>query len=168
MEKEVWKIIEETSNLEISNYGNVRFLDTKIIKFSSMDINGYPRVCFNNSKTRVHRLVAKYFCENKLNKPHVNHIDGIKSNNFYKNLEWCTHKENMQHANRLGLLYRSEKNKEMLIKSISKKVKDLSTGKIYNTIIEASKELGVHHVTLSSWLKNKTKNKSNMTFYYET
>lgn len=167
MEEEIWKVILETDNLEISNYGNVRFFDTKINKKSFIDIAGYPTICFNASKTRVHRLVAKYFCKNDFNKPHVNHIDGVKSNNYYLNLEWCTHKENMQHANRLGLLYRSEENKKSVLLSISKKVIDTSTGKIYNTIIEASKVCKIKRQTMSNWLYNKTKNKSNMVFYHE-
>lgn len=60
---------------------------------------GYQLVELNyNGKAKcypVHRLVAMAFIPNPENKPHVDHIDTITSNNSVENLRWVTPKENV-------------------------------------------------------------------------
>lgn len=58
----------------------------------------------------VHRLVAINFIPLMPRRKFVNHIDGIKSNNDVRNLEWVTHKQNMAHAVKMGLT-RKKQNK---------------------------------------------------------
>lgn len=66
---------------------------------------GYLYVClFKDGKRKnryVHQLVAEAFLVK--NKPHVNHIDGNKTNNNLENLEYVTPKENKRHAFDIGI-----------------------------------------------------------------
>lgn len=51
-----------------------------------------------NKHYLVHRLVAESFVPKVDGCNEVNHIDNNQTNNHYTNLEWCTHKDNMNHA----------------------------------------------------------------------
>ena len=57
----------------------------------------YPVVCIHQKALYVHRLVGITFIPNPDNKPEINHKDFNKENNSVENLEWVTHRENMQH-----------------------------------------------------------------------
>ena len=64
---------------------------------------GYAQVnCYEKGGKRsyplVHRLVAEAFIPNPDGKPDVNHRNGNKQDCAVSNLEWCTKKENMEHA----------------------------------------------------------------------
>lgn len=59
---------------------------------------GYYRVWIGKKLYFVHRLVAEKYVPNPDNKPQVNHKDGNKLNNDYKNLEWVDNIDNRIHA----------------------------------------------------------------------
>ena len=122
---EEWRIIEEFPAYEVSNMGRIRNAKTKRILKKRMRGGARGReydeatLCSKGKSyfRYVHRLVATAFCE----KPEitvkqynletgefetveleleVNHIDENKMNNNYENLEWVTHKENMNYGTR--------------------------------------------------------------------
>ena len=51
----------------------------------------------------VHRELALRFLPNPNNYSDVNHINGIKSDNSWGNLEWCSRSHNIKHAYDTGL-----------------------------------------------------------------
>jgi hypothetical protein len=126
--QESWKDIKGYEDLyQVSNLGRVKstvYKKEKILIPKKIS-KGYYRIKLNKNKEikriMLHRLVAEAFIPNPQNKPQVNHKDGDKSNNCVENLEWCTPKENVQHAIQNNLFNNSLKTlKENNIKSRKK------------------------------------------------
>lgn len=95
-------------NYEVSENGDVYNTVTKRFLKQRIDHTGYMNVTMrdNGGKWRtvkVHRILAQTYIPNPDDKPEVNHIDGVKTNNKLTNLEWVTSKENKQHGLEMGL-----------------------------------------------------------------
>lgn len=115
--REIFKAIEGFEGLyEISNMGRVKSCK-RIIKSSKGyrktkeciisqkdDTNGYLIVnLWKDNKQyhfKVHRLVAKAFIQNPNSFRDVNHLDENKHNNKVSNLEWVSHKDNLNYGTR--------------------------------------------------------------------
>jgi len=139
--KETWKEVFDYKGLYwVSNKGRVK--SKRKVKKISTNKEGYSYVCFSKkgiTKTfLVHRLVAMAFIENTHNKPEVNHIDGVKTNNNFKNLEWLTSSENTKHAYIIKLQNSHSVRGE---KSNFNKLKEIEVINIKKEILNGSKKL---------------------------
>jgi hypothetical protein len=107
----IYKQIKEYPNYYINNVGDIisdkrlKNVFKSLTPIISKNGNGYRVVTLTNFKNpkhfMVHRLVADYFISNQHDGLQINHKDGNRLNNYYKNLEWCTGKENRLHATRI-------------------------------------------------------------------
>ncbi len=112
---------------------------------------------------RLHRLLAKAFIPNIENKPHVDHINGVRDDNRLENLRWCTNKEN--HNFELARINNSkalkgrkqssesvEKRKKTLQKRLGKKVNQYThDGEFvasYNSFNEAARITGIWEASI--------------------
>ena len=124
--EEKWLMVPHTCDYyEISNHGRVRSrartiqhkgrggaLVTRNIRerilVGSKNHCGYHSYNASVKTKRVvimeHKQVARLFVDNPHNYGEVNHINGIKADNYYENLEWVSHGQNMAHAKETGLL----------------------------------------------------------------
>jgi DNA-binding transcriptional regulator YiaG len=132
---EIWKDIPGYEGLyQASSLGRIRSLDRyveakskkglwykrlrkgKVLKTDKkIGKSGYEGCTLNKVSINVHRAVALAFLGNPPYLAQVNHINGNKRDNRAVNLEYCSSKENIHHAMKLGLF--DEMKKRMSDKS---------------------------------------------------
>ena len=122
--EEAWKPIPGYEGLyEVSSLGNIRrnetiteeksrYGKTRLVRHKARVLQpgktkrGYLLVVLcradGQKSHAVHRLVASAFCNKVDGCEVVNHIDGNQTNNRADNLEWCTQKDNVHHAIKIG------------------------------------------------------------------
>lgn len=144
---EEWIVIDEFPTYSVSSFGRVRNDITGYILNGGYDKDKYRQVtiCYNHKQynRRICRLVAKAFLPNPNNLPQVNHKDENKENNSVNNLEWCSVKYNNNYGKRTDKTRR--------------KVKCIETGKIYNGIRLAARELNIFHNAIRQSCLNSSK-----------
>ena len=118
MIEEVWKdVVGYEDRYQVSNIGRVRSKDVilhksdgkielrkgKIVKLQ-LNKTGYLQFLFSDGSDkprklmRIHRVVAMAFLPNPLNKPNIDHINTIRTDNRLENLRWCTQSENNRNS----------------------------------------------------------------------
>lgn len=113
---EIWRDVYGYEGFyQVSNCGNVRSLSRTVQRLNNSDLTLRGRVCSQTlsdkgyltvglcrdnriKRVYVHKLVAIAFVDNPNNLTEINHIDENPLNNRVENLEWCTHKQNMNHG----------------------------------------------------------------------
>ena len=134
--------IKDFPNYHCDKYGNI-FSKRKKLKQSKR--NGYLCVSLCNngfSKSfNVHRIIAEAFIPNPENKPQVNHINGIKTDNHVENLEWVTQSENTIHALSIGLYKPIPKNRKDLSKKVYQYDVNFNLINKYPSVNEAARQI---------------------------
>ncbi len=137
---EEWREIEGCEgHYSVSDLGRVRSEDRevghpmaksgfvqrkgKIIK-PHKDGQGYHRLQLYRKTYKVHRLVATAFCKGDTSLP-VNHINGVKTDNTPRNLEFITTGENNRHAFRTGLTTRASGDAHPMVKIPSRRYREV-------------------------------------------
>jgi hypothetical protein len=110
LKPEEFKVIDGFERYHVGNFGSI-FSTVRATRFLRwvFDPSGYPYVqlmasgASESTRKHIHKLVACAFIDNSGNLPTVNHINGIKHDNHFENLEWATYSGQQEHALSNGL-----------------------------------------------------------------
>lgn len=152
---ELWKDIIDFDGYQVSSYGRVmsykQCKSGKILK-NRINDRGYSLVSLRKNGKKyfksVHRLVLENFnpVEN-MSQLEVNHKDENKQNNNLDNLEWMTHKQNIN--------YGTAKTRSSAAQS--EKIICIDTGIVYDSMRMASEITGINYGNISSVCNHRIK-----------
>ena len=150
---------------EINRLGEIRRIKSGRILRGYMGRDGYKRVSLTaNGQTKpflLHRLLAVAYIPNPLNYPCINHKDEDKSNNSLDNLEWCTHRYNLNYGTHNARANESRK------KPISQYSKDGKFIRDWDSVTDLRNETGADITHVSSCCRGKRKSANGYCWQYK-
>lgn len=155
MENKKYKL-RDIEDYRITKAGQV-WSDKNNIFLKQRLCNGYYTVGIRKTVYTVHRLVAERFITNPENKPYVNHINSIKTDNKVENLEWVTQKENCAAHQKCISHPRKVIQKDLEGNII----------KTYNSLIEAGAGIGLSPSSISKAVLKKNNTAGGYIWDYE-
>src|SRR5262245_16791016 len=109
MNTEEWRAVPDFNDYRVSNMGRVESVKSGASRILHPILShGYFCLSlYRGDRPRrimfVHQMVAAAFIGPCPDGCEINHINGTKTDNRVENLEYATHRQNMQHAFRTGL-----------------------------------------------------------------
>ena len=184
---EIWNNLPGYEGLyQVSNIGRVKRLPSYVrfnhgirrirggIKKVHLQNNGYFIIdLYKNNKRKnmlLHRAVALSFIPNPLNLPVINHKDNNRTNDVVTNLEWCDMSYNMKYSydttdRRSKMNWKSGKenanSKEVV--AFNKQLIEVAR---FDSILDASRKLGICDSGIVSCLKGRTKTYKGYIWHY--
>lgn len=154
----------------ISKTGKLYNIRLKKIVYPHI-VNGYYRIHLKNDQNdfcnmAIHRLVAYTYIPNPNNVSDVNHKDGNTLNNHVDNLEWCTRKQNNQHAQKMGLVNSNSHKKKVIQYSYDENGKEVIIA-IYDSVNDAATAMKVSRHAIIRTCKGKNHSCREYKFKYE-
>lgn len=151
----MWKDFEYNGlKYSVDEYGNILgYGRNKIIK-QGTNKDGYCVVTLgaqnNRKRIKVHKIVATMFVSGYKDGYEVNHKDFNRKNNYYKNLEWVTHRENVDKSVSAGRYYGRIGEKNGMCKIKENQVEEIREKyKCGHTIASLSREYGIGYTQTS-------------------
>lgn len=185
---ERWKmVIGYEGHYKVSTYGRVKALDRAV-----NDIRGYMKIrkgkllkpfmrgdylAVGLTKRKrvkyisVHIIEATAFIPNPERKGTVNHLDGIKTNNYIDNLAWATESEQILHAISIGLFvprnpmkgkFGKDHNKSIPVFQYSIDGQQIAS---YGSANEAARITGFHQTGISKACRGELKTHKGFHWY---
>ncbi len=182
IKNEIWKPIPNFEGYyEASNMGRIKSLDRtiekpdkktgkinymtrrgKIFKIRFKHNRRYMTIRLSKNRhvlsTPVHRIIAMTFIPNPNNKPQVNHINGIKTDNRVENLSWVNNSENVLHAIDSGLMKYAvgeSHGSAVFTESDVLKIRELHASKKYN-MVEIGRMFNTNNSRICEIVSRKT------------
>lgn len=159
--KIVWKKIPSLNYIQyyVSNTGLIKNGEGHIMKQRTNPETGYNQVklviASGKGKTfSVHTLVAEAFISNPNNYSEVNHKNEIRTDNRVENLEWCTHKYNLNYGNRNNRISESQRKSKRSRRIPVIVILPNGVEKYVHSLREASEITGWGRNTIQSRLEN--------------